>query len=502
MTLRPYLTLSPADNVAVALQPFAVGSHAAGTIMLEAIAKGHKFSVRPIFAGEPIIKYSQIIGFATADIAKGQHVHIHNVRPSDANDERRAVKRNFAVRQTLSSYTFNGYRRADGRFGTRNYIGVMTSVNCAGTVAKLIAEEAAQRIALPAAGLDGVAAFPHTTGCGMSDHGGGYELLRRTLNGYLTHPNFGGILMVGLGCEQMQIQRLLRECGLAQNDGIRFLTIQGEGGTRATVEAGLRIVQEMVPAVAQIRREAAPVSELSVALQCGGSDAYSGITANPALGCAVDLLTTAGATAILTETPEIFGAEHILAARSRCPEVAEKLYSKLSWWETYARFFGNALNNNPSPGNKMGGLTTIMEKSLGAVAKGGNSTLEEVIDYAERPSRRGLIFMDGPGFDPCSATGQIASGANVLCFTTGRGSAFGCKPVPSIKLASNSELYSRMRDDMDINCGDVVEDISIEEKGTEILDRIISVASGERTRSEQLGYGDLEFVPWQLHAVL
>lgn len=502
MNARSYILLSDDDNVAVATQQLITGTAAGSLELLANIPRGHKFAIRSIGSGDPILKYGQIIGFATAAIEAGSHVHVHNVRPTGTTDARRAVVGRVAIIKNVNDRTFMGYHRANGSWGTRNFIGIMTSVNCAGTVAKLIAEEASTQIGRAGTRIDGIAAFPHTTGCGMSDRGSGYELLRRTLEGYLNHPNFGGILMVGLGCEQMQIARLLSECGLEQGTTLRFLTIQGEGGTRATVDAGVRLVREMLPIVAKAEREPAPISELSVALQCGGSDAYSGITANPALGCAVDLLSSAGATAILTETPEIFGAEHILAARARAPEVADKLYAKLAWWEDYTRFFGNSLNNNPSPGNKAGGLTTIMEKSLGAVAKSGTCQLEEVVEYAQRPSRRGLIFMDGPGFDPCSSTGQIACGANVLCFTTGRGSAFGCKPVPSIKLASNSALFSNMRDDMDINCGDVVEGTSIQAKGIEIFEDIIAVASGRKTKSELLGYGDLEFIPWQLHAVL
>ncbi|MBB4375329.1 altronate hydrolase [Bradyrhizobium sp. cir1] len=502
MTDRSYILLSEDDNVAVAIQQLMAGTAVGSVQLLANIPRGHKFATRSIAAGDPILKYGQIIGFATGPIAAGSHVHVHNVRPTESTDARRAVIGRATNVKNVSDRTFLGYHRANGRWGTRNYIGVMTSVNCAGTVAKLIADEASTHIDLAGTGVDGIAAFPHTTGCGMSDHGSGYELLRRTLEGYLNHPNFGGILMVGLGCEQMQIARLLTECGLEQGATLRFLTIQAAGGTRATVDAGVRLVREMLPIAAKFKREPAPISELSVALQCGGSDAYSGITANPALGYAVDLLSSAGATAILTETPEIFGAEHILAARAGTPEVADKLYTRLAWWEDYTRFFGNNLNNNPSPGNKAGGLTTIMEKSLGAVAKGGTCQLEDVVEYAERPSRRGLIFMDGPGFDPCSATGQIACGANVLCFTTGRGSAFGCKPVPSIKLASNSALFSSMRDDMDINCGDIVEGTSIQDKGVEIFEDIVAVASGRKTKSELLGYGDLEFIPWQLHAVL
>ncbi|MBL8579093.1 MAG: altronate dehydratase [Mesorhizobium sp.] len=503
MTLPSFIQLSSADNVVVATSNLARGTLVAGCTVSVDIPRGHKLAIQSIEPGDGIIKYGQVIGIATTAIQPGDHVHVHNIRAAEERDERRAGKME-VVPPDLSGLpkTFMGYRRADGRAGTRNFIGIMTSVNCSGTVAKLIAEEAGRMVDVSKYGVDGIAAFPHTTGCGMSDQGGGYEILKRTLEGFIIHPNFGGVIMVGLGCEQFQIARLMKETGIERSDRFQFLTIQQSGGTRATIDAGVELVRKMLPVVGNVSREPIPVSELSVALQCGGSDSYSGITANPALGRAVDMLVALGGSAILTETPEIIGAEHLLAARAADSQVSQRLYNRLDWWVEYTRFFGNVLNNNPSPGNKAGGLTTIMEKSLGAVTKGGASPLEQVVDYAERPVRRGLIFMDGPGFDPCSATGQIACGANVLCFTTGRGSAFGCKPVPSIKLASNSQLFEHMRDDMDINCGDVVSGTSLDDKGREIFHMIVDTASGRQTRSEHHGYGDLEFIPWQLHAVL
>lgn len=498
------VVLSPRDNVAVAIQRLEIGAVVQGVIVRETIGRGHKLALRAIAAGEPIVKYGEQIGYASEGIEAGDHVHVQNIGPSALVDRPSASPvAPAAIADDWHRRTFQGYRRASGRVGTRNFIGVLTSVNCAATAAKSIVTDIAKRIDLSAyPEVSGIAAFPHSSGCGMSDQGLGFELLKRTLHGYASHPNFGGILMVGLGCEQFQIQRLVKECNLTIGENFDYLVIQEEGGTQATVEAGVARLQRMLPHVAKARREPCPISELSVALQCGGSDSYSGITANPALGRAMDILVGAGGTAILTETPEIYGAEHLLAARARDAGVQDRLYARIAWWESYAKFFGNVLNNNPSPGNKAGGLTTIMEKSLGAIAKGGSTTLEQVVDYAEQPSRRGLIFMDGPGFDPCSATGQIASGANVLCFTTGRGSAFGCKPVPSIKLATNEQLYERMVGDMDINCGDIINGTSLDAKGIEILDTIITIASGERTKSETLGYGDLEFIPWQLYAVL
>ena len=340
------------------------------------------------------------------------------------------------------------------------------------------------------------------TGCGLDVDGEAYELLKRTQWGFATNPNIGGVLMVGLGCEAFQIPRWMNSYGIKEDATFRTLTIQEVGGTRKTVEAGVKAVLEMLPVANAATRSEAPASELILALQCGGSDGYSGITANPALGMAVDLLVAEGGTAILSETPEIYGAEHLLMRRAEQAAIGEKLAGRIRWWEEYTARHNMEMNNNPSPGNKAGGLTTILEKSLGAAAKGGSTNLTGVFDYAEAVDARGLVFMDTPGYDPVSATGQVAGGANILCFTTGRGSAFGCKPTPSIKLASNSYIYGQMNEDMDINCGDILDGVSLADKGEEILQRVLAVASGERTKSEALGYGDSEFVPWQVGATM
>ena len=342
----------------------------------------------------------------------------------------------------------------------------------------------------------------HGTGCGLDANGSAYELLRKTQWGYATNPNVGGVLMVGLGCEAFQIPRWMKSYNVEESQTFRTLTIQEVGGTRKTVEAGVRAIREMLPAVNAHRREPVPASELILALQCGGSDGYSGITANPALGAAVDLLVAQGGTAILSETPEIYGAEHLLTRRAETRDVGEKLVQRIRWWEDYTSRNNMEMNNNPSPGNKLGGLTTILEKSLGAAAKAGSSNLTAVFEYADPVDKKGLVFMDTPGYDPVAATGQVAGGANILCFTTGRGSAFGCKPTPSIKLASNSYIYDQMREDMDINCGDVLDGVSLQEKGQQIFDHILEVASGGKTKSEQLGYGDNEFVPWSIGATM
>jgi altronate hydrolase len=308
--------------------------------------------------------------------------------------------------------------------------------------------------------------------------------------------------MVGLGCEVMQIPDLVDDYGLKENEMFRTMTIQATGGTRKTIERGVAMIKEMLPDADKARREAVPASEIMLALQCGGSDGYSGITANPALGYAADLLVEQGGTAVLCETPEIYGAEHLLTRRAATREIGEKLVGIIKWWEDYTARNKGEMNNNPSPGNKAGGLTTILEKSLGAAAKGGTTTLRGVFHYAEPITTRGFVFMDSPGYDPVGVTGQVASGCNVICFTTGRGSAFGFKPSPSIKLATNNDTYVRQTEDMDINCGDILDGVTIEAKGREILAKVIAVASGEKSKSEQFGYGDNEFVPWQVGAVM
>ncbi|WP_207460033.1 altronate dehydratase family protein [Azospirillum sp. SYSU D00513] len=505
-TLPRTLRLHPRDNVLIAIDALAEGAPLDGGLTARArIPKGHKVAAQPIAEGAPILKFGQIIGAATRAIAPGEWVHEHNsgmlefARDHDSRDAVRPVE----LVPEQERRTFQGYRRANGRAGTRNYIGIATSVNCSATVARFIAEEVNRSGILDAyPNVDGVVALVHGTGCGMTSKGEAYDMVQRTLWGYASHANFGGMLLVGLGCEVLQVSRLKTHYGLSEGPLFRSMTIQDSGGTRKTVAAGVEQIKEMLPQVNACRREPIPVSELIVGLQCGGSDGYSGITANPALGAAADLLVRHGGTAILSETPEIYGAEHLLTRRAVSPEVADRLVERLHWWEGYTSQSGGEMNNNPSPGNKAGGLTTILEKSLGAVAKGGTSPLAAVYEYAEPVTERGFVFMDTPGYDPVSATGQVAGGANLLCFTTGRGSAFGCKPSPSIKLATNSDVYARMTDDMDINCGDILDGVSIEEKGREIFERIIAVASGEKTKSEELGYGGNEFVPWQIGATM
>lgn len=497
--------LSSQDNVVVAVDILREGAVAGGVKALARIPRGHKMAIESIAEGEPVRKYGQVIGAATTAIRPGDWVHVHNLAMSDFSRDYAfgvdAEGANMVAPEERA--TFQGYRRAGGRVGTRNYIGILTSVNCSASVARFVAEEINRSgILADFPHVDGVIPFVHGTGCGMASAGEGFDVLKRTEWGYATNPNIAAVLMVGLGCEAFQIGRMKELYGIGESDTFRTMTIQEVGGTRRTVEAGVAAVRYMLPAANAFRREAVPASDLVLALQCGGSDGYSGITANPALGAAADLLVRHGGTAILSETPEIYGAEHLLTRRAASREVAEKLVERIRWWEDYTIRNRGEMNNNPSPGNKLGGLTTILEKSLGAAAKGGTTNLAAVYEYAEPVTGKGLVFMDTPGYDPVSVTGQVAGGANIVCFTTGRGSAFGCKPVPSIKLATNTFLYEHMREDMDINCGDILDGVSIEDKGREIFDTILRVASGERSLSEQLGYGDNEFVPWQIGAVM
>jgi len=474
-------------------------------VSLRRIAAGHKIAVQPVAAGQAIRKYDQIIGFATEDIAPGDHVHVQNV-------EMQEFSRDYAfgadVKPTdyvpdAERATFDGFMRENGRVGTRNFIGVLSTVNCSATVAHFIADTFPEEELARFSNVDGIVALTHGTGCGMADRGDGFDALQRTLWGYARHPNFAGILMVGLGCEVNQIDFLLEAYQIKRGPFFQTMTMQGTGGTRKTVEAAQDIIRDMLPAANAVARQPVPASALSVALQCGGSDAYSGITANPALGAACDVLVRHGGTGILAETPEIYGAEHLLTRRAVSRDVGEKLIQRIEWWEAYCARNGGEMNNNPSPGNKAGGLTTILEKSLGATAKGGTTNLTGVYRYAEQVTEPGFAFMDSPGYDPASVTGQVASGANLVCFTTGRGSCFGFKPAPSIKIATNTEMYRRMEEDMDVNTGVVLDQgVSVEAMGQEIFELFLRIASGEKTKSEALGFGNHEFTPWQIGAVM
>ncbi len=502
---RRHLRLNAADNVVIAVDGIDAGAIVEDVAAIARIPRGHKMAMVKLHKGQAIIKFGQIIGFAHAEILPGEHIHTHNC--DFATFERdychAADARPEEILPLSQQATFEGYRRKTGRAGTRNYIGILTSVNCSATVAKFMAEEINRsNILADYPNIDGVIPLVHGGGCALDINGEGYEVLKRTQWGYATNPNMGGVVMVGLGCEGFQIGRWKEAYGIAESETFRSMTIQEVGGTRKTVLAGVEAIKSMLPTVNAARRETVSASELCLALQCGGSDGYSGITANPALGMAVDLLVRHGGTAILSETPEIYGAEHLLTRRAATREIGEKLVGIIKWWEDYTARNRMSMDNNPSPGNKAGGLTTILEKSLGAAAKGGSTTLRGVYHYAEKVETRGFVYMDTPGYDPVAATGQVAGGANVLAFTTGRGSAYGCKPTPSFKLATNTAVYNHMLDDMDINCGDVLDGVTLEAKGQEIFELILRLASGERSKSEVMGYGDVEFVPWQIGATM
>ena len=492
--------LSPADNVVTAIRPLEIGAEGA----IQLIPRGHKMATEAIPKGAAVRKYAQVIGYAAEDIAAGAHVHTHNLEFRNVDTAYEFGTNLHPVAPAARQDTFMGYRRATGRVGTRNYIAVLTSVNCSATAARRIAEYFTPERLAPYPNVDGVAAFVHGTGCGMAGQGSeGFEALQRVMWGYARNPNVGGVLMAGLGCEMNQIDWLVEAYGLTPGPLFQTMNIQDVGGLRKSVELGIKKIETMLTAVNAATRTPCPASELMVALQCGGSDAWSGITANPALGHACDLLVAQGGTGVLAETPEIYGAEHLLTARAASREVGEKLIGLIRWWEDYTARNRGSMDNNPSPGNKKGGLTTILEKSLGAAAKGGTTPLTGVYKYAEPVTARGFTFMDSPGYDPASVTGQIASGCNLVCFTTGRGSAFGAKPSPSIKVATNSEMYARMTEDMDIDAGTILSGgHSVEQVGREIYDMFLRVASGEQTKSEAQGLGDYEFVPWQIGAVM
>ncbi|TAM56393.1 altronate dehydratase [bacterium] len=505
--MSPVIVLNPSDNVAVARRSLAPGDDAgAGLVAQAAVPQGHKIALRAIARGEAVRKYGQVIGYAQRDIEPGEHVHVDNVEMGE-------VALDYAPCVDASAPTFvpegeraafEGYLRADGRVGTRNYVALISSVNCSATVTRAVADHFNRGGGLRNyEHVDGVVALTHDGGCALSLDGEAYRFLTRTMWGYATHPNVGGAVLIGLGCETNQIPLLMQRYGAKQSSTLRTMTIQGLGGTRKTIDAAIEAVGSMLDEVNAARRSRQPASALLLALECGGSDGYSGISANPALGYAADLLVRHGGTAVLSETPEIYGAEHLLTRRAATPAVAERLLARIAWWREYTSRHEMELNNNPSHGNKAGGLTTILEKSLGAVAKSGTTPLQAVYEYAEPITEHGFVFMDTPGYDPVAVTGQVAGGANVICFTTGRGSTSGFKPAPCIKLATNTPMYERMSDDMDLNCGGIVTgDESIEQVGHRIFEHILAVASGERTRSEEYDYGDNEFVPWQLGAVM
>ena len=501
------IRLNAEDNVVVAMQELAAGHRidAENIVTRVPIPAGHKVAADTIKKGDYVRKYGQIIGVASVDIQPGDHVHTHNLDIAEfsrdysvASDARPT---NFFPQEEQA--TFDGIIREEGQIATRNYIGVLPSVSCSASVCRYIADAFTDDILAEYPNVDGVVGITQTSGCGGPAYGEGFNILQRSLAGYTLHPNFWGVLLVGLGCEANQIDSMLANTNIGMNSRLHTFTIQDTGGTEKTINRGVEIIKSMLPEANRVQRQPVSASNLILGMECGGSDAYSGITANPAMGAAADLVVRHGGTAVLSETTEIYGAEHLLTRRASSSEIAKKLIDLIHWWEAYTEKNGAKINNNPSPGNKAGGLTTILEKSLGAVAKGGTTSLMQVYRYAEIVHEKGFVFMDTPGYDLASITGMIAGGANVICFTTGCGTVLGCKPTPVIKLASNSPMYQRLSGDMDINCGQIVDgQKTIDEMGADIFQLILDTASGKKTKSEVYGFGDNEFVPWHIGAVV
>lgn len=504
------IRLHPHDQVAIAKTNLQIGTilelggAASNQVRISRfIASGHKVALQAVGAGQPVYRYGQAIGFASQPIQPGEHVHTHNLSVQE-------FSRDYAFGVDLKPVTyvpaadrrtFLGYRRANGKVGTRNYIAIIASVNCSAHTSREIAHYFTPERLAAYPNVAGVIALAHHSGCATRVGGADYVLLQRTLAGMARHPNVGACLFIGLGCETNQIGDLLANFGF-NGDAPPNLIIQELGGIRKTVQAGVEAVEQLLPLVNAAQRTPQPASELVVALQCGGSDGWSGVTANPVLGLVADEVVRQGGAAVLAETPEVYGAEHLLTRRAITPEVGQKLVAKVRWWEGYTRQHGLEIDNNPSPGNKAGGLTTIYEKSLGAVAKGGQMPLVDVYEYAEPITARGFSFMDSPGYDPVSVTGQVAGGCNVVLFTTGRGSVFGFKPAPSIKVATNSTTYERMAEDMDVNAGRVLTESTLEEVAAELFELVIAIASGQPSKSEAQGVGEAEFNPWNLGGTL
>ena len=495
------IKLNSKDNIGVAPMNIPEGAEVKSNLKAQTdIPFGHKISIADIQKDELIYKYGQIIGKAFEKIERGSHVHTHNMMFYEFDRNYKFIKKNLDTSYKKDKF-FYGYKRNNNTVGTRNYIGLISTVNCSATVVKKIANKI--NLFLNEnnyKNIDGAVCLKHSSGCGMNTSGKGMEVFNRTIEGFKSHQNFGKVFVIGLGCECAQIS--LYKNNNSQND-IEYLNIQDEGGTNEIINKVYTKVINEIPKINYIERTKSHLSNLTLALQCGGSDSYSGITANPALGVAADLLVSYGGSTILAETPEIYGAEHLLIERAVQESDIKKLNNQINWWKNYTQINDGSLDNNPSPGNKKGGLTTILEKSLGAVAKSGNSIMVDVLDYAEKISKPGFNFMDSPGYDPVSVTGQVAAGSNLICFTTGRGSCFGFKPAPSLKIATNTNMFNKLEEDMDINAGTIMDGVNtIEEIGHEIFEELILVASGKKTKSEINDYGDDEFNPWVIGATM
>lgn len=522
MQPKSWIQLSPLDHCIVVLRPFARGeviecnAGSAPLVVRQDTPAGHKIAISDRQSGDEVFKYGWPIGVASRPIARGDHIHDHNLRCEHVLDYTELASQTPPPPDRVSGRTFQGFVRSHGGVGTRNYIAVISTVNCSANVSNAVARYFDADALRDFPNVDGVVAFRHDSGCGMAYEGIKHRTLSRVLGGIAKHPNIAAYVLIGLGCEQNTLGHLQKSQKLVQLPGMRWhspdgathakevpvLSIQDMGGTRATIRRGVELVRELLPQVNALQRTTVPASELVLATKCGGSDGYSGITANPALGVAADHVVACGGTAILSETTELYGAEQLFTKRAQSEAVARKLLDKLQWWRDYTAHYGEDIDNNPSIGNKAGGLTTIVEKSLGAASKGGSTALQGVFDYAEPIQTKGLVVMDAPGFDPVCVTGMVASGANVVVFTTGRGSCFGCKPAPSIKVATNSALFDRMPEDMDLNMGTILQEESIQQAGSRMFDAILETASGKKTKSELLGYGDDEFTPWAIGPTL
>lgn len=509
MSVRPLIQLHAQDNIAVASRSLTAGTNCpldfGGSVTTaEPIDMGHKVALQVIPQGERIRKFGQTIGYARQTIPVGGWVHTHNVEAGELSLDYAFCSEVPPDPTPITGRTFMGYRRPDGRAATRNYIGIVSTVNCSATTSKYVAQHFDREMLKQFPNVDGVVPLTHKGGCAMQYGGRDHEQLTRTLSGFARHPNIAAYVVIGLGCETGQTSFLMDRGGLVQLGGAGVpagqqplvLNIQDEGGVAKTVRRMTAAVAELLPQVNNVRREPIPVAEIMLGVECGGSDGNSGVTANPALGLCSDLLVAHGGTSVLSETTEVYGGEHLLTRRAVTKEVGEALLERIRWWIEYTALFGERIDINPSVGNKKGGLTTLYEKSLGAIAKGGTSALRGVYQYAEQIKEKGFVFMDTPGYDPASVTGLIAGGCNVICFTTGRGSVFGCKPVPTIKIATNTPMYNRMIDDMDINAGKILDGATLEEVGREIFEEVIAVAGGKQTKSEAQGIGDEEFCPW------
>ena len=494
------ILLNGNDNVAIARVPLAPGQHItasqADITVSDSVLPGHKIALQQIRVSEPVRRYGEVIGLARCDIAAGQHIHEHNLAYQELEPTFQGVSP--IATPVVSTRSFRGYKREDGRVGTRNYIAVVAASNCAAHTVSLIERHFEGRT-LPAS-IDGVVSFPHGDGCGQSI-GPDTQQLQRTLEGVLDHPNVAAAIILGLGCEVNQIDHYLGRKSQGSSKSLVGLTLQESGGTRRALQQAARDIEELLEQVASQERTPVPASALVLGLNCGGSDSFSGITANPALGYCSDLIVREGGTVVLAETTEIFGAEHTLLRRAKDEETARKLLHCVKSYKTYLSQFGSSFNDNPSPGNKKGGLTNIVEKSLGAVAKAGTTTLEDVVGYGERIRSHGFVFMNTPGYDPASLAGLAAGGVNLIAFTTGRGSAIGFPTIPTLKISSNTDTFRRMPDNMDVNAGTIADGTAtVEEVGKEIFEFLLRVASGEKTKAEILGHH--EFVPWRIGPML